>query len=318
MRPAADLYHRFCFSDEPANGSAAWTPLRDMQTAAMMGDLNGLSRLLDQKTPPILDKDLLSQHDAAGYSLIHHACLSANVEVVMLLLDKGADPCALTATKATALHIAAYNGRDAICKLLLLRGADVDAVDDSGLKPIDDARYMRGAKCACNADTAEQQNGKVAALLQRAMKCKSRGEVADFARKAWELHVSAELQGALEEAEASPQRKRRTPDAMPTLPCFSRLLQRHRGYIDARDYDGSTALHAAARSGQVEAVKLLLANGAEVDCTTNCGERALDFAAREGHTAVAELLIASRSEVVDDDVAHQHHDTTKRSRTGAA
>ena len=47
----------------------------------------------------------------------------------------------------------------------------------------------------------------------------------------------------------------------------------------------------AARAGNVEAVKMLLARGADVNSRERLGQTALMWAAAEGHTAVMRALI---------------------------
>ena len=60
--------------------------------------------------------------------------------------------------------------------------------------------------------------------------------------------------------------------------------------VNARGDDGGTALHAAAVAGEADAVRLLLAAGADVNARRN-GLTALDMA--EGHAEVVRLLRAA-------------------------
>jgi ankyrin repeat protein len=56
---------------------------------------------------------------------------------------------------------------------------------------------------------------------------------------------------------------------------------------------GETVLMLASRSGNVEAVKALLARGADPNARERAGQTALMWAAAEGHTAVIRTLIAA-------------------------
>lgn len=68
--------------------------------------------------------------------------------------------------------------------------------------------------------------------------------------------------------------------------------------VNAREGDGTTALHWAALNGDVESVALLLANGAELEAVTRNGNyTALHMASMEGHTEVVEMLLAAGSRV---------------------
>jgi ankyrin repeat protein/cytochrome c5 len=60
---------------------------------------------------------------------------------------------------------------------------------------------------------------------------------------------------------------------------------------------GQTALATAAREGHLEAIKTLLAAGADVRKRSKREETALFFAVREGHTAVVDALLAGGADV---------------------
>ena len=62
--------------------------------------------------------------------------------------------------------------------------------------------------------------------------------------------------------------------------------------INARDENGATPLHWAARYGQKQIVELLINRGAKVNAKDNSGSTPLDRATQGSHTAIAELLRA--------------------------
>ena len=92
----------------------------------------------------------------------------------------------------------------------------------------------------------------------------------------WGLEVSSALQEAAERGDT---------------PALRRLLLAYEEDVDARDHDGSTALHAAAVGGHLGAARLLLDAAADPNSRTNCGDTSLHFASREGHLEVARLLV---------------------------
>ncbi|XP_065872537.1 ADP-ribosylation factor GTPase-activating protein AGD1 isoform X2 [Euphorbia lathyris] len=65
-------------------------------------------------------------------SLLHLACLSADIGMVELLLQYGANINATNSQGQTPLHQCIINRRPAIAKLLLMRGSDPHAVDGAG------------------------------------------------------------------------------------------------------------------------------------------------------------------------------------------
>jgi len=289
----------FCFPS--ADDSAA--ALQDLHLAAMLGQLDDLARMIDDVSA---DSNLINASDSRGCAAIHHAALGTSAETILLLLERGADIHARTASRATALHLAAFNGRVAICKLLVLHGSDVNAKDADERTPLYDARFalLGTPACPCSADTPDRQPGKVAAFLERVLalstassnSSSSSTSAEAFVRRSWELFVSELLQKALEvdpllrEDEAG----RRHQDRLRSM---TRLLTYYRRHVDARDYDGSSALHAAALAGPTDAARLLLDHGACVNVTTNYQDTPLHLAAKEGRLEVAELLVARGADV---------------------
>ena len=61
--------------------------------------------------------------------------------------------------------------------------------------------------------------------------------------------------------------------------------------------DGFTGLHLASANGQIEIVKFLLHNGADIDCKTYSGTTALHVAIQHGQYKMAKFLIANGAEV---------------------
>ncbi|XP_068665658.1 ADP-ribosylation factor GTPase-activating protein AGD3-like [Aristolochia californica] len=71
-----------------------------------------------------------------GCSLLHLACQTADLGMIELLLQYGANINATDANGQTPLHHCILRGRSAFAKLLLSRGADARAVDKEGKIPL--------------------------------------------------------------------------------------------------------------------------------------------------------------------------------------
>jgi ankyrin repeat protein len=69
------------------------------------------------------------------------------------------------------------------------------------------------------------------------------------------------------------------------------LIKEGKGTVDARDEDRQTPLHLACKNGQVEAAEVLIANGANVNIKEVDRWTALHFAARQGSVEMIQLLL---------------------------
>jgi ankyrin repeat protein len=124
-----------------------------LMRAAKSLDLSAMRVLLDAGADPRL------QNLNNGTALMFAAGLGRSglagrpeheaLDAIALCLDHGADVNAANATGQTALHIAVEQS-DAIVKLLVVRGARLDAKDRQGRTPLDlvlgDAPSARGAR----------------------------------------------------------------------------------------------------------------------------------------------------------------------------
>ena len=68
---------------------------------------------------------------------LHIVAQEGHVEVVKLLLEKGANIEAINNQGFTSLWIAAYKGHTEIVKVLIAAGANIEAIDDEGYTPLE-------------------------------------------------------------------------------------------------------------------------------------------------------------------------------------
>ena len=107
-------------------------------TRAYEGDLKKVSLLLDAGA------DVNAMNDGGttwqtcnGTTPLHCAALKGNTGTARLLIEKGANIHAKNETGSTPLHWAAKSGRIDTANLLIEKGADINAKDKDGKTPLD-------------------------------------------------------------------------------------------------------------------------------------------------------------------------------------
>ncbi|KAI9767149.1 MAG: hypothetical protein M1839_004622 [Geoglossum umbratile] len=221
-----------------------------------------------------------------GRTPLHWAAENGHEAVTWLLLERGSNVNARDNSRRTALHWAATNGHEAVVRQLLKKGADASATD----------RWRRPAlhQAAMNGHEAVAR-----ALLEKGASIGGRGDDG----------LSAQRSVAPQEAftnrlKVTPLKKtagvntrdryRRTAlhwAAMNERNAVVQLLLDSGAEVDAREDDGRTALHWAAKSGNEAVVQQLLRKEANVNARDNRRRTALHWAAGSGREAVTRLLL---------------------------
>ena len=225
---------------------------RSLYGALNTGDAQKLASLIDRVDPKQLDGLLL-------YSLGQNP--KTPVEIVRLLIDKGANMNPETRSKTPLMH-AASEGNDEVIKLLLARGARVNVLTDDGTPLM----------MAVNGGHTEA----LKLLLAAGADVKTVHRTGDNA-----LIMAAR------------QRYYRNPTLEPNSENV-RLLLAHGADPNAKGDWGRTALMHANTAAKV---KFLVAGGANVETRDEYGQTALMKAASDGNAAVVTALLESRANV---------------------
>lgn len=199
-----------------------------------------------------------------GSTALHWAVLRDQQQAVAALLDAGADPVALNRNGISPLFLAVQNGSKAIVSLLLEAGADPNTLSESG-----ETILMTAAHTG---------NPEVVSLLLASGSLVDARDP-DFQQTALMIAVReghANVVGLLIRHGAKVDARTRVGQDMVFLPpckgtgCGSEGVGINRSGVPHRGerYDrkgGMTPLLYAARDGQIEAAKLLIENGADLE-----------------------------------------------------
>ncbi|HZM01881.1 MAG TPA: ankyrin repeat domain-containing protein [Candidatus Saccharimonadales bacterium] len=181
-----------------------------------------------------------------------NAARSGDMETLKLLLNKGADVNAKDTNGTTALMGAVMTGRTDAAKLLLDKGADINAKDYSVGTPLMIAAYQGNASMVkLLLDNDADINTKVIGVLD------------DTALMSAVMSCNTNVVELLLDKGAS---------------------------INQKDSRGQTALINATILGDTNVVKLLLAKGADINTVDTDGETVSGIAIRMGNAAIMQLL----------------------------
>jgi len=249
---------------------------------------------------------------AAGFTPLLFAARSGEVDAARLLLDAGAEVNEATQEHGSALVVASAGGHERLALVLLDRGADPNAADRYGITPLHNA-VQRGLTSLVGMRFDESYRVQppnmpslAAALLTRAANPNARLTATDTRGPDG---TPFEMRGA-------------TPYFLAAVAgdaALMRLLGRHGADPRIGVDGGATPLMAAARSActgscefqganleadpaaaaaALEAVRVALDLGADVDAADEDGRTAMHMAAFTGADAVVRLL-AERGAAVD-------------------
>ncbi len=209
-----------------------------------------------------------------GYTPLHLASQSGHGQVVSKLLEAGADANAFTTTGVASLHFAAQADAAEVIRALIEHGAEVDARDSfSSRTPLMFATH-RGAVEATRELVRADADLSATTLVKDYVEI-SEAANTDRARRN-RIVAAAEPQEPEAEPEADNQRsrggnaqrqqQRRQPQREPCLaPGLPKILN---STEQIGKQGGFAPIHFAAREGHIEAARVLMEAGADIDQPT--------------------------------------------------
>lgn len=222
---------------------------QNIHEAAGRGDITQVKILLE-KDPELLNA--MDMKKTPGYKPIHAAAAGGHVEVLEVLIERGADVNDTTPFNMTPLHLAAQNGHKNVVEFLIEKKAQLNVKHRRGDTPIFTAASRGYSEI-------------VAFMLTNGVELNSRGRDGKSL-----LYVAA-----------------RTGD----ISLVEMLIERHMDVNSTNIFD-QTPLHFASFLGHEEVVVILLKSGADLNKKSLDGRTPLHCAALGGYDGIVDLLIS--------------------------
>lgn len=283
-----------------------------IHTAAVTGDKSLLSKLL---AADVDGKDREAA-DHYGRTPLVYSVLGDRIDCAKLLLKKGCKVDTKDEQGRTALHWAAHRGHSRCVKLLLSKGANWKDKDNGGATALHLATRHRSAKCLRllikrlgPGEIDGQDKNKRTPLHWAAsfgnvehtkilIKQDSNIGIPDIEGRT-PLHWAAAVEGSIGLTSSGASEGAAAQD---TAGCVRLLLAALPSVINWQDYEGRTALHVAAASGNLAVVNVLVSSaGCNVSALDNSFRTPLHWAAATGHARVVQALLKANADSASSD-----------------
>lgn len=260
-----------------------------LHVAAATGDIGAAEMLINSGA------EINSSLGARVETPLHAASRESGKDMVLFLLDKGADIHATDVGGWTALHHAAAIGNREVVQLLTSRGLDVNQPDAKGIVPLLMAgRVMHEDTVLFLCDNGAHVNACVngAPLLSLA----ANAQDAEFVNIILKYGADANARDAAGETPLHTAARHGHADIL-------RALLQGGSDMALRDPFGRTPLFHACLKGQKVTTRLLLRQGGScTDIKDHYGQTALSIAARHGFTPLVTRLINSGADLTTIDM----------------
>jgi len=228
-----------------------------------------------------------------GLTPLHVAAGNGHLEVVQLLVERGANVSAQDVLGWTPLHVAAGNGHSDVVEFLIGKGVDVNAKDRYGRTPLHYAALRRLIFAWVNIPILLIDYMFSNIFIKYLLVAYYRNFLLNSFNKEKMDRIINKAVGMFEFLSE-------------TLLCWivkeehlkiAELLIEKGAAVDATDVHSNTPLHLAAFVGNLNVARLLIEKGADVNKANAKGWTPLHVAAYWNHLDVAKLLIEKGANV---------------------
>ncbi len=281
-------------SHYPATQQPIYTPTNPNGTSGtnVYGYSTGLTQQQQQTTPATTTPVPTSTGRAGVHAAVLRALTDPDesyFQIIEQLDGNRADVHALDSRGQTALHVAAAAGLDSIIELLLEFGAHTDVIDDVGDTPLSVAAkngqldavksLLRRPDGAAIINKSNNEN--LTPLVQAVFESQNVEIVQELLQRGADPNASILDDGTV-------------LHLMTATENFENVVReavRYGGDLEARDTNGNTPMHVAARYGRTSLLEFFLNQKPELSSATNIrGQTPQQVALENGHAESAALL----------------------------
>ncbi|KAK3298588.1 ankyrin repeat-containing domain protein [Chaetomium fimeti] len=268
------------FTDIHANSPDPWSGRAPLSYAAGRGHIDMVTLLLEKGAD-------ISHRNIHGQTPLSHAVGGGHPDMITLLLKEGADIEQGDKNDRAPLSHAAEKGHLDMVTLLLKEGADANQRDRHGRTPI-----LYAAE--------KGQLGMVALLLKEGADANQRDRLGrtpiSYAAEKGQLGIVTLLSEAgadIEQGDVDGRSPISYAAEKGRLDTVTLLLLRSGLHFDLKDKSGCTPLTRAARWNHTSVVEALLQSGADADSRDRDGRTPLSWAAGLNNQVIVKVLCAS-------------------------
>ncbi|KAL8791928.1 MAG: hypothetical protein Q9195_005504 [Heterodermia aff. obscurata] len=266
-----------------------YTESLDLRSAIDARDIGKIELMLAENRDP-------NTSATDGWTALHVAAECGRIAIVQLLIERNADVNCKTLLGLTPLHIAAQHRShvDIIKMLLNFKGINVNAITDTKETPLHEAAYegdvwivqtlLNAKDININATTTDAETPLHEAAYEGHVR------IVQILLNAKDINVNA--------ANVEGWTSLHIAASRGYVDIVKMLLNSKDININATSDTGWTPLHAAAYEGQESIVKLLLDNNADISTENKYHKTALLHAIMAHHEDTAMLLIQRGSPLI--------------------